>query len=81
VFVANSEIADVTLESPAVILVTAKKAGGTALFAMDDAGNILLNKFIEVRGGVSILRGVKEDTGAPPPGPIILQIPLSPAPR
>jgi Flp pilus assembly secretin CpaC len=78
-FVADKEVADAELMPPDMILVTAKKAGATALYAMDGAGDILVNKFIEVRGAVTIIRGVAIDTGAPAPGPLVLQIPLQSA--
>jgi Flp pilus assembly secretin CpaC len=78
-FVADSEVADVQLSPPDMVLVTARKAGATALYALDGVGNILLNRFIEVRGAVTVIRGVRVDTGAPPPGPLVLQIPLQPA--
>jgi Flp pilus assembly secretin CpaC len=81
-FIANAEVADAQLvpTSTDMVFVTARKAGATVLYVTDNAGTILLNKFVEVTGAVTVIRGAKTDTGEPPPGPMVLQIPLQIAP-
>lgn len=80
VFVADSAVADVVVQpQPAdAVLLTGKKAGVTALYAVDKAGNVMLSRVVDVRGGpVTIFRGSHADTGET--APIILTIPLTPA--
>ena len=50
VFIADNDIADVQVEQeqPKLIYVTAKKPGRTVLYAVDNAGYVLLNKAIRV---------------------------------
>jgi Flp pilus assembly secretin CpaC len=73
VFVANEDVADVQVQQQQreFIYVTAKKPGITVLYAADDAGRVLLNKFIEVTGGpVSIIKaGALSIGGEPTPAP------------
>ena len=91
VFVANEDVADVQVKEPEFIYVTAKKPGTTVLYAVDNAGNILLNKMIEVQPApvqaqliqpqpVTIIRGATiADAGKPPLQPSVIQIPVQPA--
>ena len=80
VYVANEEVADVLVEKrrPDIVYLTAKKPGATVLYAADDAGNILLNKVIQVQHEpVTVIKGGTAGTGGQPaPGPMILTIPL-----
>ena len=84
VFVADDDVANaqVQQELPQFVYVTAKKSGRTVLYAVDNAGNVLLNKAIEVfPRPVTIIRRAKIDTGEPPPPPNYLVLPLqSPQP-
>lgn len=56
VFVADSDIADVTIKTPALIYVTAKKVGDTVIYAVDANDNILVNKLVHVEYDLSGLR-------------------------
>lgn len=85
VFIADNDVADVQVEKeqPKFIYVTAKKPGRTVLYAVDNAGQVLLNKVIRVIDvtlePVTIIRAAKMDTGKPPPPPNFLVLPLQPA--
>jgi Flp pilus assembly secretin CpaC len=80
VFVANEDVADVQVKDPSSIYVTAKKTGATVLYASDNAGNVLLNKIVQVKDGpVAIIHGSKIDTGEPPPPSNFLVLSLVPA--
>lgn len=48
VFVADPEIADVTVRSPTLVYVTAKRPGETSLFAVDDAERVLADVTLSV---------------------------------
>ncbi|HTV87454.1 MAG TPA: pilus assembly protein N-terminal domain-containing protein [Stellaceae bacterium] len=48
VFVADSDIADVTIKTPALIYVTAKKIGETVIYAVDAQDRVLVNKRVLV---------------------------------
>jgi Flp pilus assembly secretin CpaC len=85
VFIADNDVADVQVEreQPKLIYVTAKKQGRTVLYAVDNAGQVLLNKNVEVyqeplSEPVTIIRAAKIDTGKPPPPPNFLVLPLQP---
>src|SRR5215471_16470106 len=56
VFIANPDVADVQLKSPALIYVNAKTPGETVLYAVDADDNVLLNAPIRVEHDVSRLR-------------------------
>lgn len=91
VFVANEDVADVQVKEPEFIYVTAKKPGTTVLYAVDNAGNILLNKMIEVQPApvqaqlvqprpVTIIRGATvADAGQPAPQSSVAKTPVQPA--
>jgi pilus assembly protein CpaC len=48
VFVANSNVADVTIKTPELIYVAAKTPGETTLYAVDAQDHVLLNKLVRV---------------------------------
>src|SRR5690242_2522476 len=56
VFIANPDVADVQVKSPAMIYVNAKTPGETVLYAVDADDNVLLNATIRVEHDVSRLR-------------------------
>jgi len=56
VFIANPDVADVQLKSPALIYVNAKTPGETVLYAVDADDNVLLNAPIRVEHDLSRLR-------------------------
>lgn len=64
--VGNPLIADVTLQSGGVIVVTGKGYGATNVIAMDRAGEILVDRTIQVEGPsdrvVTIYRGVERES-------------------
>jgi Flp pilus assembly secretin CpaC len=64
--VGNPLIADVTLQSGGIIVVTGKGYGATNFVAMDRAGEILVDRVIQVEGPtdqlVTIYRGVERET-------------------
>jgi Flp pilus assembly secretin CpaC len=82
VFVSDAEVADVGINPPGFIFLNGKKPGATALYAADRDGNVLLARDIRVEGGpVTIIHGASIGAGGePPPGPVVLQIPLTAAP-
>jgi hypothetical protein len=64
--VGNPLIADVTLQTGGVIVVTGKGYGATNFIAMDRAGEILVDRLIEVQGPnehvVTVYRGDKRES-------------------
>ena len=64
--VGNPLIADVTLQSGGIIVVTGKGYGATNFIAMDRAGEILVDRVIQVEGPtdqlVTIYRGLERET-------------------
>ncbi len=56
VFVADPEIADVTVRSPTLVYVTAKRPGETSLFAVDDAERVLADVTLDVTHNLSRLQ-------------------------
>ena len=56
VFIANPDVADVQVKSPALIYVNAKTPGETVLYAVDADDNVLLNAPIRVEHDLSRLR-------------------------
>jgi pilus assembly protein CpaC len=48
VFVADSDIADVTIKTPTLIYVTAKKIGETVIYAVDANDHVLVNTRVDV---------------------------------
>jgi Flp pilus assembly secretin CpaC len=64
--VGNPLIADVTLQTGGIIVVTGKGYGATNFIAMDRAGEILVDRVIEVEGPtdqlVTIYRGVERES-------------------
>ena len=56
VFIANPDVADVQVKSPALIYINAKTPGETVLYAVDADDNVLLNAPIRVEHDVSRLR-------------------------
>jgi hypothetical protein len=74
VFVADPAVADVLVQQGQAdyIYVFGKSAGATSLYAVDDKGNILLNKLIRVDGPVPVMIIRKSDIsfgGQPTPAP------------
>ncbi len=55
VFVADPAFADVTVRSPTLVYVTAKRAGETSLFAVDDAERVLADVTLTIRHNISAL--------------------------
>jgi len=69
VFVADPAVADVLIQQGQAdsIYVFGKSAGATSLYAIDDKGNILLNKFIKVESGeVAVIKGSTITIGGQP---------------
>src|ERR1019366_6999088 len=66
IVVGNPLIADVTLQTGGVIVVTGKGYGATNFIAMDRAGEILVDRVIQVEGPtdqlVTIYRGVERES-------------------
>jgi Flp pilus assembly secretin CpaC len=66
IVVGNPLIADVTLQSGGIIVVTGKGYGATNFIAMDRSGEILVNRMIEVEGPtdqlVTVYRGVERES-------------------
>lgn len=61
VFIANPEIADIQVKSPKILYLFGKQAGETTLYAVDDAGNLLLNSKVRVNHSlVRLRRAVRE---------------------
>jgi Flp pilus assembly secretin CpaC len=66
IVVGNPAIADVTLQSGGIVVVTGKGYGATNFVAMDRAGEILEDRLIEVQGPtdqlVTVYRGVERES-------------------
>src|SRR5882757_3378051 len=66
IVVGNPLIADVTLQTGGVIVVTGKGYGATNFIAMDRAGEILVDRVIQVEGPidrlVTVYRGVERES-------------------
>jgi Flp pilus assembly secretin CpaC len=66
IVVGNPLIADVTLQSGGIIVVTGKGYGATNFIAMDRSGDILVDRVIQVEGPtdqlVTIYRGVERES-------------------
>ena len=64
--VGNPLIADVTLQSGGIVVVTGKGYGATNFIAMDRAGDILVDRLIQVEGPmdqvVTVYRGVDRES-------------------
>ncbi len=64
--VGNPMIADVTLQNGGIVVVTGKGYGATNFIAMDRAGEILMDRIIQVEGPtdqvVTIYRGVERES-------------------
>jgi Flp pilus assembly secretin CpaC len=66
IVVGNPLIADVTLQSGGVVVVTGKGYGATNFIAMDRSGEVLVDRLIQVEGPtdqlVTIYRGVERES-------------------
>jgi len=66
IVVGNPLIADVTLQSGGIIVVTGKGYGATNFIAMDRAGEVLVDRQIQVEGPtdqlVTVYRGVERES-------------------
>ena len=66
IVVGNPLIADVTLQSGGILVVTGKGYGATNFIAMDRAGEVLVDRLIQVEGPtdqlVTIYRGVERES-------------------
>ena len=66
IVVGNPLIADVTLQNGGIIVVTGKGYGATNFIAMDRAGDILVDRVIQVEGPtdqlVTVYRGVERES-------------------
>ena len=64
--VGNPLIADVTLQNGGIVVVTGKGYGATNFIAMDRAGEILMDRIIQVEGPtdqvVTVYRGVERES-------------------
>ena len=64
--VGNPMIADVTLQNGGIVVVTGKGYGATNFIAMDRAGEILMDRIIQVEGPtdqvVTVYRGVERES-------------------
>jgi len=64
--VGNPLIADVSLQPGSTMVVTGKSYGATNVMAIDRAGNVLINRMIQVDGPtdklVTVFRGVNRET-------------------
>jgi pilus assembly protein CpaC len=61
VFVGNSEMADVHVQSPRIIYIFAKKPGKTNLFALDGQGQVLINSPVIIEHDISALDAALKD--------------------
>ena len=66
IVVGNPLIADVTLQPGGIVVVTGKGYGATNFVAMDRAGEILVDRLVEVQGPteqlVTVYRGVERES-------------------
>src|ERR1700738_2957603 len=66
IVVGNPLIADVTLQTGGILVVTGKGYGATNFIAMDRAGEVLVDRIIEVEGPtdqlVTVYRGVERES-------------------
>jgi len=66
IVVGNPLIADVTLQSGGLLVVTGKGYGSTNVVALDRAGNVLMEKAVQVQGPrdevIFVYRGVLRET-------------------
>jgi Flp pilus assembly secretin CpaC len=66
IVVGNPLIADVTLQSGGIVVVTGKGYGATNFIAMDRSGEVLVDRLIQVQGPsdqlVTIYRGVERES-------------------
>ena len=66
IVVGNPMIADVTLQAGGIIVVTGKGYGATNFIAMDRAGDILVDRLIQVEGPtdqlVTVYRGIERES-------------------
>jgi hypothetical protein len=66
IVVGNPLIADVTLQSGGIVVVTGKGYGATNFIAMDRGGEVLVDRMIQVEGPteqlVTVYRGVDRET-------------------
>ncbi len=66
IIVGNPMIADVTLQTGGLVVVTGKGYGATNFIAMDRAGEVLVDRQIEVLGPadkvVTVYRGIERET-------------------
>lgn len=61
VFIANSDIADVSVKSPRLIYIFGKKPGETTLYALDKSDNVVANARVEVSHNLSRLNAALKD--------------------
>jgi Flp pilus assembly secretin CpaC len=66
VVIGNPLIADISIQSGGLLVVTGKGYGATNLVALDRSGNVLMERELEVRGGgeqvVQVFRGVERES-------------------
>jgi Flp pilus assembly secretin CpaC len=66
IIVGNPLIADVTLQSGGIVVVTGKGYGATNFIAMDRSGDVLVDRQIQVEGPterlVTVYRGVERES-------------------
>lgn len=65
VVIGNPLIADVTVQAGGILILTGKGYGVTNLIALDRAGKVLLERFVEVQGPVDsvvVYRGVNRES-------------------
>jgi hypothetical protein len=67
IVIGNPLIADATVQSGGVLVVTGKGYGMTNLLALDRTGRVLMSRMVEVRGGgtsdmVTVFKGIERET-------------------
>ena len=62
IVIGNPLIADATLQSGGILVVTGKGYGATNLLAIDRAGRVLLSRTVQVLSAVTVYKGVERES-------------------
>ena len=62
IVIGNPLIADATLQSGGILVVTGKGYGATNLLALDRAGRVLLSRTVQVLSAVTVYKGVERES-------------------